>query len=92
MKAHDTPSVALDGSPSLLDSPLIYDVDGSPSLLNSEESKADEIPSTVAVAKSAIKSNPMTRSSTRQRQAKRPCLFFLPSRSVAFMRKKVGKL
>jgi hypothetical protein len=85
MKAHDTPSVALDGSPSLLDSPLIhdgspslldspliYDVDGSPSLLDSEESKADENPSTVAVAKSAIKSNPMTRSSTHQRQAKRP--------------------
>ena len=30
------------GSPSLLDSPLIYNVDGSPSLLDSEESEADD--------------------------------------------------
>ena len=86
-----------DGSHSLLDSPLIYDVDGSPSLLDSEESKADEIPSTVAVAKSAIKSNPVTRSSPRQRQAKRPTVIVLPvqcfllSRSAAFLWKKVGK-
>jgi hypothetical protein len=56
-----------EGSPSLLDSPLIYD--GSPSLLDSPL-----IPSTVAVAKSAIKSNPVTQSSPRQSQAKRPTM------------------
>ena len=48
-----------------IDSPLIYD--GSPSLLDSPL-----IPSTVAVAKSAIKSNPVTRTTSCQRQAKRP--------------------
>ena len=50
------PPLIYDGLPSLFDSPLIHD--GSPSLLDSPL-----IPSTVAVAKSAIKSNPVTRSS-----------------------------
>ena len=39
---------------------------------NLPKEESVSIPSTVAVAKSAIKSNPVTRSSPRQRQAKQP--------------------
>jgi hypothetical protein len=71
------------GSPSLLDSEESKADDFSVSSLSTSESiwekgyhlqESVPIPSTVAVAKPAIKSNPMTRSSPRQRQAKRPTM------------------
>ncbi len=69
--------IGADGSPSLLDSEESKADDSSVSSLSTPESiwekgyhlqESVPIPSTVAVA--AIKSNPVTRSSPRQKQAK----------------------
>jgi len=82
----------VDGSPSLLDSEESEADDSSVSSLSTSKSiwkkglyfpEAVTIQSTMAVAKSAIRSNPVTQSSTRQRQAKRssvdsPTIPFLP--------------
>ena len=80
----DSEETETDGSPSLLDSEESKAYGSSVSSLSTSESiwekgynlpEAVTIPSTVAVAKPAIKSNPVvTRSSPRQRQAEPPTM------------------
>ena len=79
----DSKESEADGSPSLLDSEESKADDSSVSSLSASESSREKgyllpedvtIPSTVDVVKLAIKSNPLTRSSPRQRQAKRTTL------------------
>ena len=77
----DSEETETDGSPSLLDSEESKADESSVSSLSTSESIWEKgyhlpedvtIPSTVAFAKPAIKSNPVTRSSPRQRQAEPP--------------------